>query len=577
MASATTPRIVIIGGVAGGAGAAAAARRANERAKIDIYESGDHISFANCGLPYRISGEIESTEKLLIMSAAKMKERFNVDVHLRHEVISIARAERTIRVRNLNSNAVFDCQYDRLIIATGARPIRPVVEGMQHRRILECRTIADVKALLAALDAHPLGRALVIGSGFIGVEVAEALQKRKFSVTMIDLANQILPPWDIEFAGAAQEEMSRHGVHFKLNAKVDNFVHHENESVARLSTGESVSFDVAILAIGVTPDTALAKTAGLRIGSVNGIQVDEFQRTSDENIFAAGDCTELVYWPTGLPLKLALAGPANKEARVAGANAATLSGPPYSYSFTGAAGTSIVRVFDLTVAMTGLSEKACIAKSTPYEVVYTQNGHHASYFPDAQPVFIKLVFSPADGCLLGGQIFGKQGVDKRIDVLAVALQAHFTVDQMTNLDLAYSPPFGAAKDPLVIAAEAASNVFHHRVQVVTPASLSREVATSAAPPLLLDVRTPEEIASQGSITGRSSDFHDRHDFLAIPIDSLRANLHRISKGRPIVSFCFVGYRGYLASCILQQEGYQVRNLTGGFRAWRVYHTAVNSS
>ena len=540
-----TQRIAIIGGVAGGAGAAAAARRANESAQIDLFEAGPYISFANCGLPYYLSGEIESREKLLVTSPAMMKDRFNVQIHVRHQVTSINRATKTLRITNLDSNTELDQPYDKLIIATGAKAIRPPTPGLDHPRIAECRTVDDVDRLAAMAKQFPAGRALVIGCGFIGLEVAEALTIRGMKVTAIDLAPQILPPMDPEIAAAGREELTRHGITVKLGVKAEHIEHGETESVAVLSNGERVAFDFAVLSIGVLPDTSLARSAGLAIGTTGGIVVNPQQQTSDPDIYAAGDVTELFYWPTQSRMKLALAGPANKQARVAGANAACDTS---QLATSGAAGTSIVRIFDLAFGMTGLSEKAVIALKIPYQVVYTQNAHHAGYFPGAKPLFIKLLFA--------------QGVDKRLDVLATAIQGKFIVDQLPDLDLAYAPPFGSAKDPLIIAGLVACNIFHQRTNTITPRELSAELASDSKP-LVLDVRTPREHAA-GKIG----------DSVNIPVDALRRDHNQLPKDRPIVIHCAVGYRGYVAERILRQLGYSnLRNLTGGYRSWQLHQMA----
>ncbi len=553
-------RIAIIGGVAGGAGAAAAARRENETARIDMFEAGAYVSFANCGLPYYVSGEIEDRDDLLVTSPELLEQRFDVRVHVRHLVTAIDRTAHTLRVRDLATGRELDHAWDRLVIATGATAVRPPTPGLDHARIAECRTIDDVDRLRAAVDAHPAGRALVIGGGFIGLEVAEALRASGLAVTLVELAGQVLPPVDPEIAAPAHLALEQAGVRVALRTKVDAFEHGDADSVAVLSNGERVPFDLAVLSIGVTPRTGLAREAGLALGPAGGLAVDEYQRTSDPAIFAAGDVTELVYWPTGTRTRLALAGPANKQARAAGINAAAPA--PYKTT-TGAAGSSIVRVFDVAVGMTGLSEKAAVQRGVPHRVVYTQNNHHAGYFPGAKPLFMKLLFAPDDGRVLGGQVFGSEGVDKRVDVLATAIQAGFTVDQLAELDLAYAPPFGAAKDPVIIAGMVASNVVHGRSRTVTPQELAAELA-APAPPFVLDVRTPGEHRA-ARIEGA----------LNVPVDALRGQLERIPKDRPIVVHCGVGYRAYVAEKILRQCGFaDVRNLTGGMAAWRWFTAAA---
>lgn len=549
-----TFRIAIIGGVAGGAGAAAAARRANESASIDLFEAGPYISFANCGLPYYLSGEIKDRGKLLVTKPETFTQRFNVHVHMNHPVLAIDRARKNLRVKSAETGAEFEQPYDRLVIATGAIAMRPATPGLDHPRVSECRTIADVDRLAALITAHPKGRALVIGGGFIGIEVAEALTMRGMTVQLVNSSGHILPPLDPEIAHAGEAEMAKHGVFLTLGTQVTRIDHHQNESIATLSNGKSVTFDLAVLAIGVLPDTSLGKAAGLAVGATGGLAVDEHQRTSDPSIYAAGDVTELLFWPTQTRMKIALAGPANKQGRVAGANAASTT--PFAKT-SGAAGTNIIRVFDLTIGMTGLSEKAAAKMNIPHRICYTENGHHAGYFPGAQPLFIKLIFSPTDGRVLGGKVFGREGVDKRIDVLATAIQGRFTVDQLADLDLSYAPPFGAAKDPVIIAGMVASNIFHGRSVTITPRELAAALA-SDAPPVVVDVRSPTEHAA-GGIAGS----------INLPIETLRDSHSQLPASRPLVVHCAVGYRGYLAERLLRQLGYDVRNLTGGFRAWQL--------
>lgn len=547
-------KIVIVGGVAGGAGAAAAARRANERAQIDVYEAGEFISFANCGLPYYLSGEINQREKLLVTSPQLMKRRFNIDVHVKHRVLSINRQAKRVVVQDEASGQTFERDYDRLVLATGARSIRPPIPGLQHERVRECRTVDDVDALSDLMQRYPQGRAVVIGAGFIGLEVAEALAMRDFKVTLVGLGAQVLPQLDPEIAGVATQALRNGGVDVMLSTDTERLEHQADTSVLVSRDGKRVEFDFAVAAIGVVPDIALAKAAGLEIGTTGGVVVNEYQQTSDPDIFAAGDVTELLYWPTQQRMKLALAGPANKQGRVAGRNAALAEA---QLQTTGAAGTSIIRVFETAVGSTGLSETQALKLGIEHAVVYTQNGHHAGYFPGASALFIKLLYSPTSGRVLGAQVCGKEGVDKRLDVFATAIQAKMTVDDLAELDLAYAPPFGSAKDAVIISGMVASNAFHKRTALITPKQLKSELESRA--PVVLDVRSPAEFAS-GQIAGA----------INIPLEELRERLQELPKDKAIVSHCAVGYRGYLAECILRQSGFtNVRNLTGGFRAWQL--------
>lgn len=546
-------KIVIVGGVAGGAGAAAAARRANEAAKIDVFEAGEFISFANCGLPYYLSGEINQREKLLVTSPQLMKRRFNIDVHTRHRVIAINRQAKRVVVREEVSGKIFERDYDRLVLATGARSIRPPIPGLQHERIRECRTVDDVDALSDLIQRYPQGRAVVIGAGFIGIEVAEALVMRGLSVTLVGLAPQVLPQLDPEIAGVASQALRDAGVELMLSTDTQQFEHQQDTSLLVTRDGRRVEFDFAVAAIGVTPDVELAKEAGLEIGATGGVVVNEFQQTSDPDIYAAGDVTELLYWPTQQRMKLALAGPANKQGRVAGRNAAL---PAPQLRTTGAAGTSIIRVFETALGSTGLSEAQARKLGIEHAVVYTQNGHHAGYFPGATALFIKLIFSPSSGRVLGAQVCGKEGVDKRLDVFATAIQSKMTVDDLAELDLAYAPPFGSAKDAVIIAGMVASNALHKRTKLITPSQLKEELQTA----YVLDVRSPAEFVA-GQIPGAVN----------IALEELRERIGELPKDKMIVTHCAVGYRGYLAECILRQSGFSdVRNLTGGFRAWQLY-------
>lgn len=547
-------KIVIVGGVAGGAGAAAAARRANEKAEIEVYEAGEFISFANCGLPYYLSGEINQREKLLVTSPELMKRRFNIDVHVKHRVVSINRQAKRVVVQDEVSGKTFERDYDRLVLATGARSIRPPIPGLQHERVRECRTVDDVDALSDLIQRYPQGRAAVIGAGFIGIEVAEALAMRGLKVTLVGLAPQVLPQLDPEIAGVASRALQDGGINLMLSTETQQLEHQQDSSVLVTKDGKRLEFDFAVAAIGVIPDITLAKEAGLEIGSTGGVVVNEYQQTSDPDIYAAGDVTELLYWPTQQRMKLALAGPANKQGRVAGRNAA-LAKP--QLKTTGAAGTSIIRVFETALGSTGLSETQAAKLGIEHAIVYTQNGHHAGYFPGASALFIKLIYSPTTGRVLGAQVCGKEGVDKRLDVFATAIQAKMTVDDLAELDLAYAPPFGSAKDAVIIAGMVASNAFHKRTALVTPKQLKAQLAATA--PLVLDVRSPAEFEA-GQIAGA----------INIPIEELRERIQELPKDKPIVTHCAVGYRGYLAECILRQSGFgDVRNLTGGFRAWQL--------
>jgi len=540
-------RIVIVGGVAGGATAAARARRLSESASIVVLERGPYVSFANCGLPYHVGGEIADRKALLLQTPESLRARHNLDVRVRSEVTAIHRDRKSVSVRRLDDGQTYEEPYDKLILSTGAAPIRPPLPGIDHNRIFTLRTLPDMDRIKSAADKAR--DAIVIGGGFIGLEMAENLRRRGLAVTLVELLDQVMPPLDREMAGPVAEALRAHGVDLLLGDAVESFSDRAGRPTARLKSGRELEADVVILSIGVRPETTLAKEAGLTLGERGALVVNEHMQTSDPDIYAVGDSVLTTDFVTGAAALIPLAGPANRQGRIAAENAL---GRPTRYR--GSQGTSIVRVFNLAVAMTGASEKSLRKAGIDFAKVYLHPTHHAGYFPGAVQMSIKLLFSGKDGRVLGAQIVGGDGVDKRIDVLSAAIQARLTVFDLEEMDLAYAPQFGSAKDPINMAGFVAANSLRGDVRIAHADALDGA--------LLLDVRTNAEHQA-GTIPGS----------VLIPIDELRRRAGELPKDRPIIAYCAVGIRGYTAARILQQLGFDVRNLSGGFKTYRMFHPA----
>ncbi len=536
-------RIVIIGGVAGGMSAATRARRLNESAEIIVLERGGYISFANCGLPYYLGGQIQQQDKLLITTPQKVRRRFNIDARVRHEVIRIDRSNRRVEVRDLEAESTYILDYDKLIIATGATPIIPPIDHVRAANVFLLRSMEDTLAIESWLQQHNPQSVAVIGAGFIGLEMAEAMRHRGLRVTVIEKAPHALPPMDAEIAAAVHEELARHDVELITGTGLTALRGtDERVDAAILEDGRQIPVDMVLLSIGVRPNTKLAVDAGLEIGPTGGILTDAVQRTSDPNIYAVGDAVQVIHGATDQPARIPLAGPANRQGRTAGEHAATGSAPPSAKVL----GTAIVKVFDLTVAVTGLNERDARREGIDVDTAYVMPGHHVNYYPGAQPVQIKLVYERPTGRVLGAQVTGTEGVDKRIDVIATAIHFGGTIDDLSGLDLAYAPPYGAAKDPIHMAAFVAQNQQRGLAEGISPMELENGC--------LIDVRSAEEFA-QGTLPGA----------INIPLDELRQRYKEIDPDQPAVLFCAVGQRGYVAQRFLKQKGYQhVRNLKGGY-------------
>ena len=541
-------RILIVGGVAGGASAATRARRLSEDAEIVLFERGEHISFANCGMPYHIGGTIADRGRLLVQTPEGMRERYRLDVRTRTEVLRIDRAARKVLVRNLATGEEIEEPYDALILSPGAAPVRPPIPGADHPLVFTLRTLGDMDRIKQVVDEQKPAQAVVIGGGYIGLEMTEALRQRGVGVTLVELAAQVFSAADPEMVAPIQQELESNGVDLRLGASVTAIREEDGRLEVRLSTGEAVACGLAIMAIGVRPEATLARDAGLATGQFGGIVVDEHMRTSDPAIYAIGDAVEVPHLVGGHPAFIPLAGPANRQGRIAADN---IFGRPSVYKSS--QGTAICKVFGLAIGMTGLSERALKRAGRPYEKVYIHPTSHAGYYPGAKQMSLKLLFDPKGGGILGAQAVGADGIDKRIDVLAVAMRAHMTVHDLKDLELSYAPPYGSAKDPVNYAGFVASNVLAGDVALCHVA----DVTSPRPDQVLLDVRTPGEVEA-GTIPGARN----------IPVDELRTRLAELPKDKEILAFCQVGLRGYLACRILSQNGFKCRNLSGGYKTYK---------
>ncbi len=545
--SAEKKRIVIVGGVAGGASAAARLRRLSEDAEIVLFERGPYISFANCGLPYHIAGHIAERNRLFVQTPEAMSRRFAVDVRTRCEVTAIDRQNKRVSVRDLAKGHEYDVSYDYLILSPGAEPVRPKIPGVDAPRVFTLRSIPDMDAIKAAVDQAGAHKAVVVGGGYIGLEMTEALIERHLAVSLVELEPQVMGTVDPEMAAPVHQELRLHGVDLHLGVSVTGIAAEGDTLRIQLSDGKELESDLLILAVGVRPDAKLAQQAGLRLGPRGGIVVDEHMRTSDPAVYAVGDAVEVTDYVGGFSTVIPLAGPANRQARIA---ADAIFGRPSRYTKT--QGTAICKVFNLAVATTGMNEKNLKRQKIAYEKVYVHPASHAGYYPGAAQMSLKLLFEPKTGRILGAQGVGAKGIDKRIDVLAVALRGGLTVFDLQDLELCYAPPFGSAKDPVNYAGFVAANAIKgdmpicHVEDVVNPRPEQR----------LIDVRTPMEVQA-GTIPGA----------INIPLDDLRSRLSEIPQNKELLIFCQVGLRGYLACRILNQRGYKARNLTGGYKTY----------
>lgn len=542
-------KIIIIGGVAGGATTAARIRRSDETAEIILLEKGKYISYANCGLPYYIGGVIEEREKLFVQTPESFGVRFRVDVRTQNEVIFINKKRKTLTVR-LPSEDTYEESYDKLLISTGASPVRPPLPGIDSDGIFTLRNVTDTDRIKNYVDQHAIRKAVVVGAGFIGLEMAENLHALGAKVSIVEMDNQVMTPIDFSMATLVHQHLIEKGVNLYLEQAVASFEKMGKEIKVIFKDGQSIPADIVILSIGVRPETTLARAAELTIGEAGGIAVNDYLRTSDESIYAIGDAIEFTHPITGKPWLNYLAGPANRQGRIVADN---ILGAKIPYE--GSIGTSIAKVFDLTVASTGLPGKKLRQANITYAASTTHAASHAGYYPDALPMSIKITFNKETGKLYGGQIVGHDGVDKRIDLIASVIKHQGTIYDLMQTEQAYAPPYSSAKDPVAIAGYVAENILLEKMIPVYWREL-RDVRLENN--YLLDVRTPDEYAV-GSLP----------EAVNIPLDEIRDRIREIPKDKVIYTFCAVGLRGYLAQRILLQQGFtQVRNLSGGLKTYR---------
>lgn len=542
-------KVIIIGGVAGGATTAARIRRVDESAEIILLEKGKYISYANCGLPYYIGGVIEEREKLFVQTPEAFSTRFRVDVRTENEVIFIDRKRKTVTVRQ-SSEDTYEESYDKLLISTGASPVRPPLPGIDLSGIFTLRNVADTDKIKAYIDSHAPRQAVVVGAGFIGLEMAENLHAQGAKVSIVEMGNQVMAPIDFSMASLVHQHLMDKGVNLYLEQAVASFERDGKGLKVTFKNGQSIAADIVILSIGVRPETNLARAAGLTIGPAGGIAVNDYLQTSDESIYAIGDAIEYRHPITGKPWLNYLAGPANRQGRIAADN---ILGAKIAYE--GSIGTSIAKVFDMTVASTGLPGKRLRVEGIDYMSSTIHPSSHAGYYPDAMPMSIKITFDKQTGRLYGGQIVGYDGVDKRIDELALVIKHEGTIYDLMKVEQAYAPPFSSAKDPVALAGYVAEDIIIGKTNPIYWREL-RDIEMENK--FLLDVRTPDEFAL-GTLPGAVN----------IPLDELRDRLTELPKDRMIYTFCAVGLRGYLAYRILTQHGFEkVRNLSGGLKTYR---------
>ncbi|EKO3847161.1 FAD-dependent oxidoreductase [Vibrio harveyi] len=561
-------KIVIIGGVAGGASAAARARRLSEDAEIIMFERGPFVSFANCGLPYHIGGDIQERSKLLLQTPESFLARFNVDVRVMNEVVSINRQDKTVTVKNLLDGSEYQESYDFLLLSPGAGPVVPPIPGIDNPLTHSLRNIPDMDRIIKTIETNKVEHATVVGGGFIGLEMMEAFHQLGVKTTLVEMADQVMTPVDREMAGFAHAEIREKGVDLRLGVALSSVEFVANQSVANIEAGEDdthqhlqgkltlslnngdqLDTDMLIMAIGVRPETKLAQEAGLQIGALGGIYTNEYMQTSDPSIYAVGDAVEEKDFVTGEQTLVPLAGPANRQGRMAADN---MLGRQETYQ--GTQGTAICKIFDLAVASTGKNEKQLKRENIAYEKVYVHTASHASYYPGAETVSFKMLFDPATGKILGAQAVGKDGVDKRIDVMAVAQRAGMTVEQLQHLELTYAPPYGSAKDVINQAAFVANNIIKGDATAIH----FDEIDNLSENQVLLDVRNPGELESVGFIEGA----------INIPVDQLRQRMNELPKDKEIVIYCQVGLRGNVAYRQLVNSGFKARNLLGGYRTYK---------
>lgn len=548
-------KVVVVGGVAGGMSAAARLRRLAEDAEIVVLERDDYVSFANCGLPYHIGGEIEKRSSLLLQTPKSLAESLALEVRTGHEVVAIDRDAQSVTVREIGSGREYTETYERLVLATGATPLKPPLPGVDHPRVFTLRSIPDMDAIKAVVDGGAT-RAVVVGGGYIGLEVAEAFRHRGMDVTLVEAADHVMAVLDQEMSREVEDHLEANGVTLHLQTTAVGFepVEASTDVVVDLGDAGSVAADLVVLAVGVRPESSLARAAGLELTERGALVVNAHQQTSDPLVYAVGDSVQVRDTVTGSPIVVPLAGPANRQGRVAADHIVRGTGRPARYSST--QGTSVVKVFEMTAGSTGATEKTLQAAGREYAKVYLHPNGHASYYPGTAPMHIKVVFDPQDGTVLGAQVAGYDGVDKRIDVFAMAIRAGMTVEDLEEVELAYAPPYGSAKDPVNMAGFQAANLLRGDLDLW----YAEEWPALPDGAVLLDVRSTRE--------------HERWNIRGstlIPLKQLRDRLGELPAGRPVFVYCRSGFRSYLAYRLLRQNGFDASTLSGGELTFKAVH------
>lgn len=543
-------KYIIIGAVAGGASTAARLRRMDEKADILIFEKGEYISYANCGLPYYIGNVIKDRNQLFVQTAASFNQRFNIDVRVMTEVTAIDPLQKIITAKNQTTGKVYTENYDKLVLSPGAEPVRPPLPGIMSEGIFTVRNVNDTDYIKSYIKEKQAKKAVVVGAGFIGLEMAENLHHLGLDITIIEMGNQVLAPLDFPIAALVQQQIRSIGVDLRLNTPVAGFTNEAEQLKVILKSGEAIDADLVILSIGVRPDTKLAVQAGLKIGAAKGIWVNEYLQTSDPSIYAVGDAIEFANPITGQSMNTYLAGPANKQGRICANNIVLGNHQKYG----GSINTAIVKVFDMTVAAAGTASKQLTIANISHIVSTTHSGSHAGYYPGSKQMSIQIAFSPVNGQLFSAQIAGYDGVDKRIDILSSIIQRKGLIEELTEFEHAYAPPYSSAKDPVNMAGYAAENILRNRLKVF----YWDQIAAMDKNSILIDTRTVKEYKS-GHITNA----------ISIPVDEMRDRLSEIPKDKNIYIYCAVGLRGYLANRIVTQSGFEkVFNLSGGYFLWK---------
>lgn len=537
-------KIIIIGGVAGGMSAAARLRRLDEKSDIIVIEKSGYVSFANCGLPYYIGGVIKEKDSLLLETPSTLKEKFNLDVRVKSEAVSINREKKEIKIKNIETNDEYTESYDKLLISTGAKPFVPDIKGLEEAGYLTLRNIEDMEKISSCIDSDGYKNAVIIGGGFIGLETAENLKHKNINVTIIEKADQVMAPLDPEMASFIHGEIKRRNIALYLNSDITEISNSGKKKIIKLKSGEVVETDIIIASIGVVPDSELAKNAGLKMSSKGAVEVDEYLKTSDSDIYAAGDVIEIRNAITGQKALVPLAGPANKQGRTAADN---ILGREEKY--TGTIGTSIMKFFNMTAASTGINEKYLKKQDINYKSLFIIKADHAGYYPGASDIYFKILFEPETGKIFGAQAVGEKGADKKIDIIATAILGNISVYKLKDLETAYAPPFNSAKDIINYASYMAENIKRDGLETVSWNETDKIG--------LIDVRTEDEYNIdhiQGAVN--------------MPLNTLRENMGKLDKNKEYIVYCKVGQRGYNAQRILVNNGYKVKNLNGGFSIYK---------